>query len=178
MALQPPAPGKAAGRAEDREVVAVGIAEGALALAQHALDDAHIVERLQAALVQDRREQRARRLGLGRRHGGKGQALAAARDVVPVQPIIGVEGDQRLLALAIVEAAEEARRGPGDALAGIDGLGACAAERQERRGGQHHPPVRMGQVVVMMRMRMRMPAVVWHRALRQALLRPYFSEQP
>ena len=42
---------------------------------------------------------------------------------------------------------------------------------------QEHPAARMVQVVMMV-MRMRMPAVVRHRALRQALLRPYFSEQP
>ena len=63
---------------------------------------------LQPALVQHRGEQRPRRLGLRRLHLAQGEALAAARDVVPVEPVGGLEGDQRLAALAVVERGEEA----------------------------------------------------------------------
>ena len=100
---------------------------------------------------------------------------------MPVEPVVRLEGDQNLLALPVIETGKKARRRLGNALAGIDGLGASTAERQEARGSQHHPASRM----VLMSMRVptvwvivRMPAVVRHRALRQAALRPYFSEQP
>ena len=58
---------------------------------------------------------------------------------MPVQAVVGLEGDQRLLALGVVEGGQEAVGGVGDALGGIDGLGAGGAERQKRRGGQHDP---------------------------------------
>jgi NAD(P)H-hydrate repair Nnr-like enzyme with NAD(P)H-hydrate dehydratase domain len=62
---------------------------------------------------------------------------------VPVQAIIGLERDQRLAALAVVEQAQEAIGGSGDALAGVDGLCALAppngrnvaAARMSRRRG-------------------------------------------
>jgi len=44
MALEPPAPGKAAGHAEHREVIAAGIAPASLLLAQNAFEQAHAVE--------------------------------------------------------------------------------------------------------------------------------------
>jgi len=49
---------------------------------------------------------------------------------VPVEPISRVEGDHRLLALRLVESAEEAVGRLGDALGRIYGLGRRAAERQ------------------------------------------------
>ena len=130
-------------------IVAAGIAEAALLLAQHAFDETHAVEQLQALLVQHRGEQRPRRLGLGRVHLAQGEARAAARDVVPVQAIVGLESDQRLAALAIVEQAEEAVGRIGDALGGVDRLRTGAAERQERRGGQDEPPRRRAVMVLM-----------------------------
>src|SRR5436190_19381616 len=175
MALEPPAPWETAGRAEDRDVIAVGIAEGALALAQHALDDAHVLDRLQAALVQHRAEERMRRLALRRLHLAEREALPAARDVVPVAPVVGLEGDHRLPALRLVEQAEEAAGRLGDALGGIDRLGRGAAERQEGRGRQHHAAQRMAALLNML---VRMPAVVRHRALPYAALLPYFRLQP
>ena len=61
------------------------------------------------SLVQDRGEQRPRRRRLRRPHLAQGQARSAARDVMPVEPIARLEGDQRLAGAA----RRRARRGNG-----------------------------------------------------------------
>ena len=143
-------------------MVAVGIAEAALLLAQHAFEQAHAVEQGQAALVQHRGEHCAGGIGLVGPHLAQGQARAAARDVVPVESIGRLERDHRLLTLSVVEGAEEAGAGVGDALSCIDRLGAGGAERQERRGRQHGPPGRRAVVMVVIGLVVGMPAVVRH----------------
>ena len=168
MAFEAPAPREPAGRTEDRDVVAAGVAEAALLFAQHAFDEAHAVEQFQALLVQHRGEQRPGRLGLGRLHLAQGETRAAARNVMPVEPVVELEGDQRLPALAVVEKSEEAVGLLGDALGGVDGLRAGAPERQEGCGGEDEPPRRSAMVVTMTMavivMIVRMPAVVRHGA--------------
>ena len=89
---------------------------------------------------------------------------------MPVQPIVGLEGDQRLAALSIVEQADEAVGRIGDALGGVDRLCTGAAERQERGGGQDEPSPRRPMVVLVtvpsvMIVVVRMPAVVRHGVL-------------
>jgi hypothetical protein len=179
MALEAPAPGEAAGRAEHREIVAAGIAEAALLLAQHAFQQAHAVENPQALLVQHRGEQRARRVGLGRLHLAQAETGAAARDVMPVEAVGGVEGDQNLFALAVIEQPEQAAGLIGDALGGVSALGAGAAEGQEGRRGQHEAPRRIVPVmVVLVPVLVRMPAVVRHGTPDQVEVRGYFIVQP
>ena len=161
MTLEAPAPGKAAGRAEDVDVVAAGVAEAALLLAQHAFQHAHAVEQFEAAPVQDRGEEGAGGIRLRGAHLAQRKARAAARDVVPIEAIAGVEGDHRLLALALVERDQEAIGGVGDALGGIYRLGTGSTEGQQR-GRREHGPARWRAVMVMRVLVVRMPAVVRH----------------
>ena len=148
MALEAPAPGRRGRirRAEHRDRVVLGIAQEPaerLELAQHALEADHV----DGLGVADRREARLHQLvgrgPRGRGHRLEGQALAAARDVVPVEALLVGEGEDGAPPRIVGQRGEKRRRRAGHRRArGVGDLGEGGPRRRPGRGRHRRRPCR------------------------------------
>ena len=134
MPLDAPTPGLRVRRlVEDREVIAVGIANvPAFALIEDLLE-VHDAERLADAVVaQHGAEQAVGEPALGRGEVPVRHALPLPRDEVPVEPFLVIEREGRPGSLTFVERHQEVPR-PIDHLLGDIGCGSGPANRRRER---------------------------------------------
>src|SRR5688572_11750102 len=114
MAFVPPAPGLVSGRAENREEVLLRIARvPVLDGPKDELQASNRFRSCESRCAEAGLEQRERRFTLGGIHLGKWKPLARPRNVMPVEPLFGVEWELDFGFLCIVQRGQERRGGSG-----------------------------------------------------------------